>query len=155
MSLRNGTIYRWNRPVYAAVDGRPHLRVENRVLPAGPSVADILANAAFYYGLVRVLAEEQNPVWTELPFATAAENLRQAARYGMGARLWAARHHRAALPDRPNRGGLADRHGRGAHPARNRPAAGIVADDRALHRAHAHQRARPCLAGRPVGRITP
>jgi gamma-glutamyl:cysteine ligase YbdK (ATP-grasp superfamily) len=88
MSLHNGTIYRWNRPVYAAVDGRPHLRVENRVLPSGPSVADILANAAFYYGLVRTLAEAQNPIWTQMPFAAAAGNLREAARYGMDARLF-------------------------------------------------------------------
>jgi gamma-glutamyl:cysteine ligase YbdK (ATP-grasp superfamily) len=88
MSLHNGTIYRWNRPVYAAVDGRPHLRVENRVLPAGPSVADVLANAAFYYGLVRALAETQDPIWTQMPFATAADNLREAARYGMDARLF-------------------------------------------------------------------
>ena len=49
-SLHNGTIYRWNRPVYAVVDGQPHLRVENRVLPAGPTVADVMANAAFSYG---------------------------------------------------------------------------------------------------------
>jgi Glutamate-cysteine ligase family 2(GCS2) len=72
MSLHNGTVYRWNRPVYAAVDGRPHLRVENRVLPAGPSVADVMANAACYYGLVRVLAEEQDPVWNQMPFTAAA-----------------------------------------------------------------------------------
>ena len=58
MCLHNGTIYRWNRPIYAVADGRPHLRVENRVLPAGPSVADVIANAAFYYGLVRTVAEE-------------------------------------------------------------------------------------------------
>ena len=57
MCLHNGTVYRWNRPVYGIAAGRPHLRVENRVLPAGPTVADIAANAAFYYGLVRVLAE--------------------------------------------------------------------------------------------------
>jgi len=88
MTLHNGTVYRWNRPVYAAVDGRPHLRVENRVLPAGPTVADILANAAFYYGLVRALAEAPNPVWTRLPFAAAADNLGEAARYGMSARLF-------------------------------------------------------------------
>ena len=80
MSLHNGTIYRWNRPVYAVVDGMPHLRVENRVLPAGPTVADIMANAAFYYGLVRALAEAQRPVWTQMSFATAAENLHEAAR---------------------------------------------------------------------------
>jgi gamma-glutamyl:cysteine ligase YbdK (ATP-grasp superfamily) len=87
LSLHNGTVYRWNRPVYAAVDGRPHLRVENRVLPAGPSLADVIANAALYYGLVRALAEEQNPVWSRMPFAAAAGNLREAARYGLDARL--------------------------------------------------------------------
>ncbi|HYZ57709.1 MAG TPA: glutamate-cysteine ligase family protein [Streptosporangiaceae bacterium] len=88
MSLHNGTIYRWNRPVYDVVDGTPHLRVENRVLPAGPTVADVIANAAFYYGLLRALAEAQRPIWTQLSFATAEENLHEAARYGMDARLY-------------------------------------------------------------------
>jgi gamma-glutamyl:cysteine ligase YbdK (ATP-grasp superfamily) len=88
MTLHNGTIYRWNRPVYAVAGGTPHLRVENRVLPAGPSVADTMANAAFYYGLVRVLAESERPVWTQMSFTTAAENLHEAARHGMGARLY-------------------------------------------------------------------
>ena len=88
MSLHNGTIYRWNRPVYAVVAGKPHLRVENRVLPAGPSVADVMANAAFYYGLVRALAEAQRPIWTQMSFTTAAENLQEAARHGMDAQLY-------------------------------------------------------------------
>jgi gamma-glutamyl:cysteine ligase YbdK (ATP-grasp superfamily) len=88
MSLHNGTIYRWNRPVYAVVNGKPHLRVENRVLPAGPSVADVMANAAFYYGLVRALAEAQRPIWTQMSFATAGENLHTAARYGLDAQLY-------------------------------------------------------------------
>jgi gamma-glutamyl:cysteine ligase YbdK (ATP-grasp superfamily) len=88
MSLHNGTVYRWNRPVYAVVDGQPHLRVENRVLPAGPTVADVLANAAFYYGLVRALADAQRPVWTQMSFATAAENLQEGARQGLDARLY-------------------------------------------------------------------
>jgi gamma-glutamyl:cysteine ligase YbdK (ATP-grasp superfamily) len=88
MSLHNGTVYRWNRPVYAVVDGRPHLRVENRVLPAGPSVADVMANAAFYYGLVRSLAESERPVWTQMSFATAADNLHEAARLGLAAHLY-------------------------------------------------------------------
>jgi hypothetical protein len=88
MTLHNGTIYRWNRPVYAAVNGQPHLRVENRVLPAGPSVADTIANAAFYYGLVRALAEAQRPIWTQMSFATAAENLHAAARHGLDAQLY-------------------------------------------------------------------
>ncbi len=88
MSLHNGTVYRWNRPIYAVVEGRPHLRVENRVLPAGPSVADMVANAAFYYGLVRALAEAQRPIWTQMSFAAAGENLHEAARRGLDARLY-------------------------------------------------------------------
>jgi hypothetical protein len=47
LRLHNGTIYRWNRPIYDIARGRPHLRVENRVLPAGPTIVDTLANAAF------------------------------------------------------------------------------------------------------------
>src|SRR5918995_1154546 len=74
LRLHNGTIYRWNRPIYDVVRGRPHLRVENRVLPAGPTVADILANAAFYYGLVRVLADDDRPIWSQMSFPTAEEN---------------------------------------------------------------------------------
>ncbi len=88
MCLHNGTIYRWNRPVYAVVDGKPHVRVENRVLPAGPSVVDIMANAAFYYGLVRTLAEAERPIWSQMSFGTAAENLHAAARYGLDAHLY-------------------------------------------------------------------
>jgi gamma-glutamyl:cysteine ligase YbdK (ATP-grasp superfamily) len=85
LTLHNGTIYRWNRPVYDIDRGRPHLRVENRVLPAGPTVADTMANAAFYYGLVRTLADDERPVWNRMPFATAATNLRAGARYGLDA----------------------------------------------------------------------
>ncbi len=65
--LHNGTVYRWNRPVYGIADGVPHLRVENRVLPAGPTVTDVIANAAFYYGVVRALAEDARPVWVGCP----------------------------------------------------------------------------------------
>ncbi|MFF3732291.1 glutamate-cysteine ligase family protein [Streptomyces sp. NPDC002476] len=85
--LHNGTVYRWNRPVYGVADGIPHLRVENRVLPAGPTVTDVIANAALYYGLVRALAEESRPVWTRLPFAAAEENFDTACRHGIDAEL--------------------------------------------------------------------
>src|SRR5215471_12465089 len=88
MSLHNRTVYQWNHPVYAVVDDVPHLRVENRVLPAGPSIVDVMANAAFYYGLVRTLAEAQRPVWTQMSFATAEENLHEAARRGLDAQLY-------------------------------------------------------------------
>ncbi len=88
LTLHNGTVYRWNRPVYAVDAGRPHLRVENRVLPAGPTVADVVANAAFYYGLVRALAETERPVWTQMSFAAAADNLVEGARHGIDARVF-------------------------------------------------------------------
>ena len=82
LRLHNGTVYRWNRPVYDVVDGRPHLRVENRVLPAGPTVVDVLANAAFYYGALTVLASEDRPVWTKMSFDAAKANFDSGARYG-------------------------------------------------------------------------
>jgi gamma-glutamyl:cysteine ligase YbdK (ATP-grasp superfamily) len=87
LRLHNGTIYRWNRPVYDIMNGRPHLRVENRVLPSGPTVVDLLANAAFYFGLVRALAEADRPVWSQLTFGKAEENFHVAARDGLHAEL--------------------------------------------------------------------
>ncbi len=88
LRLHNGTIYRWNRPVYDVVDGKPHLRVENRVLPAGPTVIDMLANSAFYYGTLRALTNEDRPLWTKMSFAAAQKNFFTAARHGMDARLY-------------------------------------------------------------------
>jgi gamma-glutamyl:cysteine ligase YbdK (ATP-grasp superfamily) len=85
--LHNGTVYRWNRPVYDIAHGVPHLRVENRVLPAGPTVTDVMANTAFYYGLVRALADETKPVWTRMPFEAAASNFEAACRDGIDARF--------------------------------------------------------------------
>ncbi|MGE3285064.1 MAG: glutamate-cysteine ligase family protein [Pseudonocardia sp.] len=88
LRLHNGTVYRWNRPIYDVAKGIPHVRVENRVLPAGPTVADTLANAAFWFGLVRRLAEDERPVWSRLSFAAAEDNFHAAARYGIDARLF-------------------------------------------------------------------
>jgi gamma-glutamyl:cysteine ligase YbdK (ATP-grasp superfamily) len=88
LRLHNGTIYRWNRPIYDVVGDQPHLRVENRVLPAGPTVVDILANAAFYYGLLRMLGEEERPVWSQMSFSAAEENFHVGARDGIEARLY-------------------------------------------------------------------
>ena len=88
LRLHNGTIYRWNRPIYDVVRDRPHLRVENRILPAGPTVVDVLANAAFYYGLVRVMTEEERPLWTQMSFSAAEENFHIGARDGIDARVY-------------------------------------------------------------------
>jgi hypothetical protein len=88
LRLHNGTIYRWNRPIYDVVRDQPHLRVENRVLPAGPTVVDIMANAAFYYGMLRVLAEDDRPLWSQMSFSAAEENFHAGARQGIDARLY-------------------------------------------------------------------
>ncbi|WP_229053691.1 glutamate--cysteine ligase [Aeromicrobium sp. Leaf350] len=85
LRLHNGTIYRWNRPIYDVVDGRPHVRVENRLLPAGPTVADTVANAALFYGLVSAMASADRPVWSRMPFAVASDNFYAAARRGIEA----------------------------------------------------------------------
>jgi len=83
LCLHNGTVYRWNRPVYDIAEGpdsdghilqQPHLRVENRVLPAGPTVVDTMANAAFFAGLVRSLAHTDRPIWSQMSFQAAEEN---------------------------------------------------------------------------------
>ncbi len=87
LRLLNGTVWRWNRPVYDVVDGRPHLRVENRVLPSGPSVVDVMANGAFYYGLLRGLVDLEWPVWSRLPFQSAERNFLAGAREGLDAEM--------------------------------------------------------------------
>ncbi len=88
LTLHNGTIYRWNRPVYEVAGDEPHLRVENRVLPAGPTVPDAVANAAFYYGLLSSLANDPQPLWELMSFEAARDNFFAAARSGLGAKVY-------------------------------------------------------------------
>src|SRR5215212_6099957 len=88
LRLHNGTIYRWNRPIYAVCGAAPHLRVENRVLPAGPSVVDTMANAAFFAGLVRALAQQERPLWTQMSFSAASENFSAGVRDGIAAQVY-------------------------------------------------------------------
>jgi gamma-glutamyl:cysteine ligase YbdK (ATP-grasp superfamily) len=88
LRLHNGTIYRWNRPVYDIASGVPHLRVENRVLGAGPTVVDMMANAALYFGLVRALAGSERPLWSQMSFSAAEENFHVAAEHGIDAQVY-------------------------------------------------------------------
>jgi len=88
LRLHNGTIWRWNRPVYDISDGSPHVRVENRVLPAGPTAVDMVANALFFYGLLRVLVEADRPLWSSMSFEAAEENFTTAARHGLDGPLY-------------------------------------------------------------------
>jgi CBS domain-containing protein len=86
LRLHNGTVYRWNRPCYGISDGKPHLRIENRVIPAGPSVADEIANAAFFVGLMSA-GEHIGNIPDLLSFDDAKANFVAAARYGLHARF--------------------------------------------------------------------
>ncbi|NYT92509.1 glutamate--cysteine ligase [Salinispora sp. H7-4] len=88
LRLHNGTIYRWNRPSYDVLAGRPRLRLENRVLPAGPTVVDTVANGAFFFGLVRALAESDRPLWSQMSFNAAEENFTTGARHGIEAQVF-------------------------------------------------------------------
>ena len=88
LRLHNGTIWRWNRPLVGFdADGAPHLRVEHRVVPAGPTVTDAIANAAFFFGAACALAQRETPPETELPFGHAKHNFYLAARFGLDARI--------------------------------------------------------------------
>ncbi|MDH3208061.1 MAG: CBS domain-containing protein [Gemmatimonadota bacterium] len=85
LQLHNSTVYRWNRPCYGITDGTPHLRIECRVLPAGPSVLDEVANAAFWSGLVLGSLEEYGDVSSRIDFADAKANFLASARHGLEA----------------------------------------------------------------------
>jgi CBS domain-containing protein len=87
LRLHNGTIYRWNRACYGLIDGKPHLRIENRVMPSGPTPLDEVGNAAFWYGLVLGLAERGDDVATRMEFDDAKAGFFAAARLGLSTDL--------------------------------------------------------------------
>lgn len=84
--LHNGTIWRWTRPIIGFEEnGTPHLRIEHRVTPAGPSIPDMIANQAFFYGLSHMLVKEMPDLVWDIPFADARDNFYQAARHSLEA----------------------------------------------------------------------
>ncbi len=85
--LHNGTIWRWNRPCYGIVDGKPSLRIEARYLPAGPSILDEMANAAFFLGLMIAMPEEFGDIRDHMSFDDAKNNFFNAARYGLNGQI--------------------------------------------------------------------
>jgi hypothetical protein len=88
LRLHNGTIWRWNRPLIGFDGaGTPHLRIEHRVVPAGPSVTDAIANAALYFGAVHELSQEEAPPERYLSFLAAKANFYAAAREGLAAEI--------------------------------------------------------------------
>jgi len=89
LRLHNGTVWRWVRPLVGfSADGSPHIRIEQRVLPAGPTVQDGIANAAFWYGaMTELLAGPPGEMEARLPFSVARANFYAAARDGLDAQV--------------------------------------------------------------------
>ena len=87
LRLHNGTVYRWNRPCYGVHNNIPHLRIENRVIPSGPTVLDEVANAAFFYGMMAGMTEKVDDIRELLTFADAKSNFLAAARDGIRAQM--------------------------------------------------------------------
>ncbi len=88
LRLHNGTIWRWTRPLIGMDhDGTPHIRIEHRAPAAGPSLKDVIANLAFYVGLMSHFTRKKIPLENQIPFDRAEENFYQAARYGMSSQI--------------------------------------------------------------------
>lgn len=110
LRLHNGTIWRWNRPLVGFGPDGAHVRIEHRVVAAGPTMADAVANAAFFFGLAHALATAPEPPERALPFERARDNFYRAAREGMSAHVfWPG--HRVAHPLRQLLPELIDRAG--------------------------------------------
>ena len=88
LRLHNGTVWAWNRPLIGfEADGAPHVRIEHRVMSAGPTAVDMFANVAFAIGLAHSLASENSPPENDMPFESARANFYAAARYGLEAEV--------------------------------------------------------------------
>lgn len=87
LRLHTGTVWRWNRACYGMRDGVPHLRIENRVLPSGPTVLDEVSNAAFFFGLMSSLSVEYPRIDQVFDFDDAKNNFFAAARHGLKAQF--------------------------------------------------------------------
>ena len=88
LRLHNGTIWRWTRPLIGMDhDGTPHIRIEHRAPAAGPSLKDVIANIAFYIGMMAWFTRQETPLEELIPFDRAEENFYQAARHGLSAKI--------------------------------------------------------------------
>jgi CBS domain-containing protein/gamma-glutamyl:cysteine ligase YbdK (ATP-grasp superfamily) len=87
LRMHNGTVWRWNRACYGVTDGVPHLRIENRALPSGPTIVDEIANAAFFIGLMTALPQTYGNIAKRMVFDDAKLNFFRAARHGLDAQF--------------------------------------------------------------------
>jgi CBS domain-containing protein len=83
LNLHNGTVYRWNRVCYGVGEGKPHLRIENRYIPSGPSITDEIANMVFWVGVMLGKPKQYNDIHKNMDFKDVKSNFFSAARYGM------------------------------------------------------------------------
>jgi CBS domain-containing protein/gamma-glutamylcysteine synthetase len=84
LQIHNSTVYRWNRPCYGiSPNGKPHLRIENRVMPAGPTVVDATANAAFWLGSMIGMSLHHDDITKQMDFVDARDNFLKAAKFGI------------------------------------------------------------------------
>ncbi len=83
LQLHNGTIWRWNRALIGFNGERPHIRIEHRVIPAGPSIVDSIANASLFFGMVQALGSSSTPPESLIPFEVASKNFYTAAKHGL------------------------------------------------------------------------
>lgn len=87
LRLHNGTVYRWNRPCYGVHNNVAHLRIENRVIPSGPTVIDEMANAAFFFGMMSGMSAQYEDIRDHLTFSDVKANFLGAARDGIRAQM--------------------------------------------------------------------
>jgi len=87
LRMHNGTVWRWNRACYGVADGVAHLRIENRALPAGPTIVDEIANTAFFSGLMLAMPQEYGDIAKRMKFDDAKSNFFRAARHGLDAQF--------------------------------------------------------------------
>jgi len=87
LRMHNGTVWRWNRACYGLTAGVPHLRIENRALPSGPTIVDEIANAAFFTGLMLALPGAYGDITARMGFDDAKLNFFRAARHGLDAQF--------------------------------------------------------------------
>lgn len=87
LCLHNGTVYLWNRPCYGLTNGVPHIRIENRYIPSGPSIIDEVANLSFWIGLMNNMPVKAKDIWNNVDFEDANYNFTKAARYGLNTQL--------------------------------------------------------------------
>ncbi len=84
LQIHNSTVYRWNRPCYGiSPNGKPHLRIENRVMPSGPTSVDEVANAAFWLGCMVAMSDKYDDVTKHIDFVDARDNFLKSAKFGI------------------------------------------------------------------------